>query len=182
MVELFLSPAVERVIVALSAADACSHKHADGVIEIVERHVGVAKHETDGGVLPDLAFRRKHFVDDLVPGIVVPQALFDPVAVRSEIGVTVNAVDESHDVCQPVIHLAAVAGLAQQSIDQRDPFGRRTRPQKHLCLIRRRDRARRVEINPSKELFVCRWFVRIDVVFSQVGFDQFVDSVSRPDG
>ena len=180
-IELLLSPLVERMIVALSTADARAEKNSDGVVEVVQRHPRIAKHEARRRFVPDATFGGEHVMHHRVPRLVVLQTFFDPIGVRPQVVVVPRFVDQPQDVGHPVIHLAGIAGSAQQAVDQHDPIALGLVAQKRFRLFESGDRAGDVEVRSPNEVLRRRHLVGLLPRPPQACLDERVDLCRRPD-
>jgi hypothetical protein len=178
-VELVLRPLVERVVVALGAADLRAEEHPDGVVDVGQRHPLVAELEADRGVLPELAVGREHLADPGVVRLVLRDRPLHPVEIGLEEEVLLGSLAEPEDVGPEVVGVADVVGAFEQRLDQVVPLRRRLRVEKLHRLVERGNPAAELQVDPADELAVVERITAGDLVLLPVLLEQRVDPGGR---
>ena len=175
LVKLVLRPVVERVIVALGAADLRAQQHADGVVHVGQRHAVVAELEADGGILPEAAVGGEHLVHPLVVRFVGADRVLDPGEVGLEHQVPLGPLGEPEDVGPVVVEVADVVGTRQQPLDDGVALAGRGVAKKRHRLLVGRDPAGELEVDTANELGVVEGRRRLDTVLPPAGGEMRVD-------
>ena len=113
-----LRPVVERVVMALGTADLRAQEDPHRVVDVGQRHPGVAELEADGGVFPEPAVGREHLMHPVVVGLIGADRVLHVPEVGLEDERPLRPLQEPKDVGPVVVEVADVVGAFEQVIDE----------------------------------------------------------------
>ena len=174
-VELVLRPLIEWMVVALGAADLGTEQHADGVVDIGQRHAVVTELEADRRVLPEPAVGRQHLPHPLIVGLVGADRVLHVGQVGLEHQVSLGPLREPQNIGPVVVEVADIIGTRQQTLDHRISLGGRCIGEKGGRLVVGRDPAGEFQVNPPDELGVVERRGGFDPELPPPGFEQGID-------
>ena len=118
LIKLSLGPFIERMVVALGATDSCAEEDANGIVQVRERHAGIAKHVADGRILPSATLGGQKSMNEFVVRQVRGEGLFNPFVVGLVVDIAPGLVLQPQDVGPEIETATHVAWRTQKFVDQ----------------------------------------------------------------